>query len=104
MAEEADYEGDPEFPEEGELLLDERLHPDVLKADGVDEPARHLPEAGWWVALGGIQGEAFRHEGPKVPGVHDPHVFVPVAEGARGGHYRVLQVQGAYLDPKVYLH
>ena len=79
--------------EQGQLLLDEGLHAVVLEPHGVEHAAGRLRHARRGVAGPWLEGKALDDDAAEGREVAVVLELEAVAEGSRGGHDRILQVE-----------
>ena len=69
----------------------------VLQTHAVEHTRRGLGHAGIVVALTGVERGALHDDGSEAVERNEVLKLKPVAEGARGGHHGVLQLQAPYI-------
>ena len=79
------------------LLAYHPLNTRVLKPDGVQQPARHLGYARRGISEAGLGGRSLEGEAAETIYIVVFGKLVAVAEGPRGGDYRIIELDAAQI-------
>ena len=103
----AEYVGEDDrvldFPELGQLFIDEGTCPDVLQADRVQHPGCGFVQARGRVSCHRLAREALHDESAELVEMHDILKFQAVAERPAGSDDRVLQLNSGEAHMQVWI-
>ncbi len=85
----------------GDFFGDKTIHPDILQTNGIEHAAGGLNDTGRWISVPWVKGYSFHNHATQSMQVDQVSKLSCVAKGPRCGHYRIVKLQGTYLDAKI---
>jgi hypothetical protein len=91
LASHVDEHGHGHLRDEGQLLLDEAIQPDVRQPDGVEHAGVRLDDARRRIAFARPARDALGDKAPQPIDVHEVRQLIGIAARPRRGKHRVRQ-------------